>query len=408
MIKKYVLSILLFSVLTSSAKAQLIIEPQPIDAVVVENGSSSILKGPSILNNEGYFVWGGSVIKGEDGRYHMFYSRWPSGDDQDKFTDGWLTASEIAYAVSDDADHGFKFVKTVVQGQGKERRPEAWDGQSVHNPHIQRFNGTYYLYHTGSTYPGEQPRGSSGAELSRRDLIQQSQQIGVITFHSIDDLLEGNIIRSENPLLSPRTRVKDENVLNPSPKGTEAKPDNLIVVNPAVVKRRADGRYLLYFKGNLYIPNWRGVHGVAISDSPTGPFRQRDEFVFDVKDDDGKLASAEDPYVWYHEDSGFYYTVFKDFTGKITGGDPGLALMKSSDGIHWEKPDNAMFMPLSLKLKNGHTVEVNRLERPQFLIGEDGLPKVLYAACSLNPLNEKRDGSSFNVQILLKSYFYKE
>jgi hypothetical protein len=27
---------------------------------------------------DGYWVWCGSVIKGEDGKYHMFASRWPS------------------------------------------------------------------------------------------------------------------------------------------------------------------------------------------------------------------------------------------------------------------------------------------------------------------------------------------
>ncbi|GGF38793.1 glycoside hydrolase family protein [Echinicola rosea] len=407
MFKKYLLSVVTFSAAIFLSKAQLIIEPQSVDAVLVENGSSPILEGSAILGNEGYFVWGGSVIRGEDGRYHMFYSRWPSGPDKDNFGDGWLTGSEIAYAVSDHADHGFTFVKVVLQGQGKEGRSSAWDGQSVHNPHIQRFNGTYYLYHTGSTYPGKQPEGSPGANLSRRNLIQQSQQIGLVTFNSMEDLLQGNINRSNAPLLSPRTRVKDGDVLHPSPEGTKTKPDNLIVVNPSVVRRKSDGKYLLYFKGNQYVPSWRGIHGVAISDSPSGPFKPRDEFVFDVRDEDGKLASAEDPYVWYHEESDLYYTVFKDFTGKITGDEPGLALMKSSDGIHWEKPENAMFMPLSLELKTGQTVKVNRLERPQFLIGEDGLPKVLYAACSLNPLNEKKDGSSFNVQIPLKSYYKK-
>ena len=36
---------------------------------------------PSVKNGgfemDDYWVWGASVIKGEDGKYHMFASRWP-------------------------------------------------------------------------------------------------------------------------------------------------------------------------------------------------------------------------------------------------------------------------------------------------------------------------------------------
>ena len=70
--------------------------------------------------------------------------------------------------------------------------------------------------------------------------------------------------------------MKATDVVDPSPEGTVAKPDNLIVVNPAIVQRPSDGKYLLYFKGNIYDPRWRGVHGVAVGDSPTGPFSASD------------------------------------------------------------------------------------------------------------------------------------
>lgn len=47
---------------------------------------------------EGYWVWCGSVIQGEDGRYHMFASRWPKTL---PFHPGWGVASEIVRADSD-------------------------------------------------------------------------------------------------------------------------------------------------------------------------------------------------------------------------------------------------------------------------------------------------------------------
>lgn len=47
---------------------------------------------------EGFWVWCGSVAKGEDGRYHMFASRWPKAFPMHP---GWLLASEVVREVSD-------------------------------------------------------------------------------------------------------------------------------------------------------------------------------------------------------------------------------------------------------------------------------------------------------------------
>ena len=47
---------------------------------------------------EGYWSWGSSVVKGENGKYHMFVSRFPKSL---PFHPGWMIASEIVHAVSD-------------------------------------------------------------------------------------------------------------------------------------------------------------------------------------------------------------------------------------------------------------------------------------------------------------------
>ena len=56
---------------------------------------------PAPLNGgfamEGYWVWCGSVARGEDGLYHMFASRWKNSL---PFHPGWGVASEIVRAVS--------------------------------------------------------------------------------------------------------------------------------------------------------------------------------------------------------------------------------------------------------------------------------------------------------------------
>jgi len=371
-----------------------------------QNGRMEI-KSPNTLQLDNYFVWGGSVIEGKDNKYHMLFSLWDCGEDNAPWQDGWLLNSKIAYAVSDFPDKEFKLQGIVLRGRMFDGDSSTWDAQSVHNPHIKKFNDRYYLYYTGSHDPGIQPKGSLGEKLSKRNRIQQSQRIGVIEFTSFNDLMKGNFERPDIPLLSPRTRIKTDNVLNPSPPGVAPKPDNVIVVNPSVVYRPADGKYLLYFKGNLWDPHWRGVHGVAIGDSPTGPFSALDDFVFDFKMDDGKIASAEDPYVWYHITHSRFYAVFKDFSGRITGDKPGLAVLVSDDGIQWQKPAKSLFMKKELLFPNGQVLKVSNLERPQLLINKDGFPEVLYAACSVERPHGKKDGSTFNVQIPLKIMTFK-
>lgn len=391
-------AVLLLAACTQKAEKGIAVKALPIDGTIEGN----VITGPSTLNDLHRFVWGASVLKGNDNKYHMLYSTWECGDSLPPFTDAWVLNSKIAYAVSDYPDRDFKIQKIVLRGRALDGDSSAWDAQSVHNPHLKHFNGKYYLYYTGSVDPGVQPAGSPGEHLSKRDRIQQCQKIGVISFNSFEDLKNGNFTRPDKPLLEPRTRVKPNNIVNPSPEGTVAGPDNIIVVNPSVVQRPSDGKYLLYFKGNVYVPEWRGIHGVAVADSPEGPFTISDTIVFDVRNDDGSIASGEDPYVWYHKGQKKFYVILKDFTGRITKDKPGIAILESEDGVTWARPADSFFMKKEVVLQSGDTIKVDRLERPQLLIDENGDPGVLYAACAIVNVNPRTDGSSFNVQIPLR------
>ena len=396
-------SIILASIFCSCAETTdttVKVKAERIDGQIVGN----IISGPSVLNDPDRFVWGGSVVKGEDSKYHMLYSTWECGDAIPKFSNSWVLHSKIAYAVSDYPDRDFKFQKIILTGRALEGDSTAWDAQMVHNAHVRKFGDKYYLYYIGSRDPGEQPKDSKGASVNRRNRVQQNQCIGVIEFDSFEDLMNGKFHRADTPILMPRTRVKPDAIVNASPEGTKPKPDNIIVVNPSVVQRPSDGKYLLYFKGNFYDPNWRGVHGVAIADTPIGPFTTTDNFVFDIYNEDGTIASGEDPFVWYHHDHSKFYVVLKDFTGKITKGKPGLAILESDDGIQWTRPADSFFMKKEVVLQSGDTIKVDRLERPQLLIDDIGNPKVLYSACAITNINTRNDGSSFNVHIRLEAY----
>ena len=288
-------------------------EAEAVDLTLTPKGNSVFANGFSGFSLDNHFVWCGSAIRAvEDGKYYLFYSAMDAGPQFPAFVEAWLLGSKIGVAVSDSPFGGYRNIGFVYNKDGYAPDTSTWDAQTTSNTHIKRFNGKYYLYYCGSVDPGE------GAfikgELNRSQRIQQNQKLGVLCFNTIEELLAGKYTCNEAPLLIPRTRVKADNILNPSPEGTITKPDNIIMVNPAVVYRPSDKKYLLFFKGNVYDPTWRGVHGVAISDSPEGPFTVMDDYVFEFKNENGQKLNAEDPYVWYHKEDGLFYAIFIDFT----------------------------------------------------------------------------------------------
>ena len=99
---------------------------------------------------EGYWAWGSSVVKGDDGKYHMFVSRFPKSL---PFHPGWMVASEIVHAVSEVPQGPYRFSEVALPARGA----QYWDGRSTHNPRILRQNGKYYLIYMGSTHPFADP-----------------------------------------------------------------------------------------------------------------------------------------------------------------------------------------------------------------------------------------------------------
>ena len=69
-----------------------------------------------------YWIWCGSVIRGEDERYHMFASRWSK---RMPMFSGYLLRSEIVRAVSDTPDGPYRFVEHVLPLAAA----DAWDGR---------------------------------------------------------------------------------------------------------------------------------------------------------------------------------------------------------------------------------------------------------------------------------------
>lgn len=64
---------------------------------------------------EGYWAWGSSVVKGDDGKYHMFVSRFPKSL---PFHPGWMVASEIVHAVSEIPQGPYRFSEVALPARG--------------------------------------------------------------------------------------------------------------------------------------------------------------------------------------------------------------------------------------------------------------------------------------------------
>ncbi|MCX7010733.1 MAG: GDSL-type esterase/lipase family protein [Kiritimatiellaeota bacterium] len=78
-----------------------------------------------------YYIWCGTMVRGDDGKCHLFYSRWPHKNG----FNAWVTHSEVAHAVGDSPLGPFKHKDVALPERGK----EFWDGHCTHNPTVLRF-----------------------------------------------------------------------------------------------------------------------------------------------------------------------------------------------------------------------------------------------------------------------------
>lgn len=298
-----------------------------------------------------WIVWGGSVIKGEEGKYYMYASRWP-----DKLTmSAWVTNSEIVLASSDKVEGPYEFEKVILPARGK----EYWDGMMTHNPSIQYHNGKYILYYIGTSYDFEQPEDS----IPTRQMYEQAwngKRIGV----AISDSPFGPFLRKDKPILTPRPD----------------KWDAAITSNPAPYIHE-DGSVLLIYK-SAPVPypernNNRTLQfGVARADHYLGQYSrvgENNRINFSPIDTD-----VEDPYIW--NDGDRYYLLAKCMNDEITGESQSGFLATSTDGISWTISDPPRAYSKTIQLDDGTTQTMKKLERPQVLI-QNGHPTHVFFAC---------------------------
>lgn len=313
-------------------------------------------------------VWGGSLVKGGDGLYHMFYSRWPKAPGW-----VWVSHSEIAHAVSDSPFGPFEFKDVALPVRGA----DYWDGLCTHNPTVHKFDGKYYLYHMGNTGDGKVVGVPGKHKLNW--LHRNNQRIGV----AVADSPDGPWKRFDQPVLDISANADA--------------PDCLMTSNPSVC-RRPDGGYLMVYKAvgkEAALPSGGPVvHCIATADNPTGPFKKHAKPIFTVE---GERFPAEDPYIWYQ--SGKYRAIVKRI--KHIGKQRIFSLVHydSVDGFDWQPAKHHEISERIVEWEDGEVQQFIHLERPQVYI-ENGKPIALL--CAADTLDENKVRHSFNIQIPLK------
>lgn len=292
-----------------------------------------------------YWVWCGSVVEDPHGKgFHMFASRWPR---KYPMLRGYVYLSEIVRAWSSNMLGPYKFVEKVLPtGNSSD-----WNGKMAHNPAIVKYKEKYLLYYIASTYDIPVPLPEIVAtDLETMNTIYEQIRIGVL----IADHPGGPWKSPDKPILEARPGKWDQQlVTNPAP-----------CVHP-------DGRIFLYYRSNA--PDGLRI-GLAIAESPEGPYKRiQDEPIM-------QEFNIEDPFVWHNGQC--FEMVAKDMSGKITGEFHSGAHFLSDDGINWHVSKHPQAYSKTVTYRDGTTRKLGSLERPQFLLNEEGIPKCMFAAAA--------------------------
>jgi hypothetical protein len=307
----------------------------------------------SILENEGYFVWGAGMVQTDDGICHLFYSRWPKPHFK-----SWIINGEIAYAKAENPSGPYVFQNVLLGKRG----PDFWDGTSVYNPQVIHAEGKYYLYYTGN----------NGANRLRKDKKGRviTQRIGV----AVAEDPTGPWQRFDVPLID----ISEEGM------------DSNFTCNPAVTPT-PEGSYLMIYKcgagsgrkGPVY-------HTAAVAQDPLGPFDKTGQKIF------GHVSirfPAEDPFIWCQNNT--FYALLKDMQGTFSSAGTSLVQFESRDGVTWHPSKPALVSRRMIHWSDGTQEKVDRLERPQIWL-KNGKPAMLFLAV-------RKGGHSYNVHVPLNA-----
>lgn len=340
------------------------IHAQKINNLIEQKRQSSnglfhhLVKAPKTpaFEMEDYWVWGSSVVKGDDGKYHMYVSRFPKSL---PFHPGWMVASEIVHAVSDVPQGPYQFSDVALPARGA----QYWDGCSTHNPRILKHNHKYYLVYMGSTHPFAEPMYNELTLESPWCIVARSnKRIGL----AVADTPYGPWKRMDEPIL-------------------KTKPNTFysyLTSNPSPIVQE-DGSVLMIFKGRAHIGDGKCSHmalGVAYAPSLEGSYNVLNDQQPILQM--GGQGEVEDPFLW--KDAEGYHVICKDLMAKYTDEWGGGVMAHSVDGINWKVDKAPKAYSRTVEWEDGSIEMQGHLERP-FILFENGKPSYMFFATMDGP-----------------------
>jgi hypothetical protein len=329
----------------------------------------------AIYQQPGWCLWDPYILDGGDGKFYLYYSRWPTKLGYE----AWCTHAEIAFAVATNATGPYEFRGVALPARGG----SFWDGHAVFNTDVVRIGGKFYLYYTGNRGTTNWAAGRAIPMSSDEWWIHRNnQRIGV----AVADSPRGPWQRYDKPLLDVGQGF-GQTILNVP---------NLVI--------KPDGGFRLYYKTLGEGPGKFGsgvFHYSADADNPLGPFRRWPE---PMVNKNKLLLEVKVPFVFHIDDhfewaqDGEYFAIVKDHDAPfLTKFGRSLLLFESPDGHAWKLAAHPLVKDFNINWDDGSRQKFSRLEMPRLLF-ENGAPKILSLAAL--PVGAKE---SFLVLVPMKS-----
>ncbi len=331
----------------------------------------------AVFQQPGWCLWDPCLVAGGDGKYYLFYSRWPTKLGYD----AWCTHAEIAWATATNSVGPYEFQGVALPSRGG----NFWDGHSAFNTDVVRIGEKFYLYYTGNRGTTNWAANRTIAASSDEWWIHRNhQRIGV----AVADSPGGPWQRFDQPLIDVGKNFGQTIINVPN-----------LVIKP-------EGGFRLYYKTLGEGPGRFGsgvFHFGADADSPLVPFVRYPEPMVNKNQLLPEVKKRfdfhiDDHFEWIQD--GRYYAIVKDHDAPfLTKYGRSLLLFESPDGRSWQPSQHPLVKDFSLRWDDGSVQKFNRLEMPKLLFA-GGRPTILSLAALPEGAME-----SFLVLVPLKTPF---
>lgn len=174
---------------------------------------------------------------------------------------------------------------------------------------------------------------------------------------------------------------------------------SFLTSNPSPVIEE-DGSVLMMFKARNYLGNDK-YSGMCFGMARAKSIYDKFEVLNNKKPVLGGPGQPEieDPFFW--KDKKGYHVIFKDHVGKYTDEKHSGVLANSKDAIHWIVDASPKAYSRTLRYNDGTTKKMGQLERP-FIFFEKGKPAYLFFAAMDGPGGFEYGTHSWNVVVAFK------